>query len=270
IFNCLAFITDGSIMCVLGLFNRGKSYVLSRILDLSFESSFFSHTEGISVVMPRKDSKMTLNLIGLDTKGSQQAVKLADEKKLMQAESTERFLKCLSAHLADTILIVVDRMHREDQVYIHQMKNMLKDKVNKKIIIVHNVPSVVTLDQMAQVIREDIVEGFGAKECDPERPYWVETDNTRHVVLARDERTSNSPAGKLYNQRTIDMLKEWLKAAASDSQRSLNLLNMVLEFTNSHLRRFFEADLPKVAPFNDDGTIKIKCSQAVIKDEAPK
>ncbi|GAM20855.1 hypothetical protein SAMD00019534_040300 [Acytostelium subglobosum LB1] len=259
-----------STMCILGSFNKGKSYILSRIFGLNFESSSFSHTVGISVVMSRGDNDMTQNIIGLDTKGSQQAVVGGTKEGLTEAGSTEHFLKCLSFYLSDVILIVVDRLTTEDQVYIHQMKYMLKKEKNttKRIIVVHNLPKVTTLEQMDQVIKEDIVDCCKAKLSDPNRPYWAEEDHTKHVVLAHDERLNKSPAGLLYNQRTILMLKEWLKAAASETLKPFRLLETVVEFTNQQLGRYFRyTQLPKVT-YKDDTVIKCETNMNVIPEYA--
>lgn len=62
----------GSSVAVLGLYNRGKTWLISKLCDIKLEHSYFKHTEGISFVVPNTD--LGKNLFLIDTAGSQKAV----------------------------------------------------------------------------------------------------------------------------------------------------------------------------------------------------
>ncbi|EGC39584.1 hypothetical protein DICPUDRAFT_147651 [Dictyostelium purpureum] len=249
-----------AVVSVLGLYNKGKSYVLSRILGLKLLSSFFEHTEGLSILLSRAD--VTEVLIGLDTKGSQKPVKNCDEAKMKDSEATERFLQTLSLNLSDIVLIVVDRLTRDDQLYIKQIKQTFRNKEN--IIIVHNLSHVKLNKDLEKVIKEEIVDCFDCKvkQLKDSAPYWYENDRTRHVVMACDDKDSESKiyseAGAKMNQPTIELLQSWLKTAASTSLERFNLVDNITKFSNKVISNYLNQKVEVV--LNTEETL-IKTNQ---------
>ncbi|EGC39585.1 hypothetical protein DICPUDRAFT_147652 [Dictyostelium purpureum] len=237
-----------AVVSVLGLYNKGKSYVLSRILGLKLVSSFFEHTEGLSILLSRAD--ITEVLIGLDTKGSQKPVKYYDEAKMKDFKATERFIQTLSLNLSDIVLIVVDRLTYDDQLYIKQIKQTFRNKEN--IIIVHNLIHVKLIKDLEKVIKEEIVDCFDCqvKQLKDSAPYWYENDRTRHVVMACDDKDSESKiyseAGAKMNQPTIELLQSWLLSAASTSLERFNLVDNITKFSNQIISNYLNQKIEVV------------------------
>ncbi|KAN0015006.1 hypothetical protein ACTFIU_001327 [Dictyostelium citrinum] len=236
-----------AIVCALGLYNKGKSYVLSRLFGLNLKSSYYQHTEGLSVISSR--SAMSEVLIGLDTKGSQKPVLHPDDIK--DSEATERFLQELALHLSDVVLIVVDRLTRDDQSYIKQVKqkySMIQGKNVSNIIIVHNLSHVRTVEQMKNVVSEEVEKFFNAERSENPNckcPYWTnKEDGTRHVVITHDEnRIDGKPesrAGQITNTPTFLLLKEWIQSVAAIQKVSGDLLQNIIESSNKVIKYYID------------------------------
>ncbi|EGC38563.1 hypothetical protein DICPUDRAFT_148758 [Dictyostelium purpureum] len=235
------------IVSVLGLYNKGKTYVLSRIFDLKLESSFFSHTEGLSFITSK--SSLSNVLIGLDTKGSNTPIKCTIEKmgdEIIDSQYTEVFIREITLFLSDIVLIVVDRLTRDDQLYIQQVRqkySTISGKDVNNIIIIHNLSHCRDIDQMDKVVKEEVVEAFCAKAYKniEKSPYYVGQDGIRHVVMCADENGFNgtlpSNAGKQVNKKTIELVCEWLRASSSISQKPKN---------NSYLYQFIKENMNKI------------------------
>ncbi|KAM9978496.1 hypothetical protein ACTFIY_012259 [Dictyostelium cf. discoideum] len=259
-----------AIVCALGLYNKGKSYVLSRLFGLNLNSSYFQHTEGLSVISSR--STMSDVLIGLDTQGSQKPVK--PPYTIRDSEATERFLQELALHLSDVVLIVVDRLTRDDQSYIKQVKqkySLIAGKNVSNVIIVHNLSHVRTVEQLNGVIAEEVQTIFNATRSENPNckcPYWTNKDDgTRHVVIAQDENRldgkSESRAGQILNVPTFLLLKEWVQSIAAIQKESGDLVNNIIESSNKVIKYYIDYPNLKLCRSVDKKSI-------VISPPAPK
>ncbi|KAM9978495.1 hypothetical protein ACTFIY_012258 [Dictyostelium cf. discoideum] len=253
-----------AIVCALGLYNKGKSYVLSRLFGLNLKSSYYQHTEGLSVISSR--STMSDVLIGLDTKGSQKPVK--PPNTIRDSEATERFLQELALHLSDVVLIVVDRLTRDDQSYITQVKkkySLISGKLLSNIIIVHNLSHVRTVEHLNAVIAEEVETLFNATRSENPNckcPYWTNKDDgTRHVVIAQDEnRLDGKPesrAGQISNAPTFSLLKEWIQSIAAIQKESGDLVNNIVESSNKIIKYYIDHPNIKLCRTDDKNSIVI-------------
>ncbi|KAN0047735.1 hypothetical protein ACTA71_002120 [Dictyostelium dimigraforme] len=254
-----------AIVCALGLYNKGKSYVLSRLFGLNLKSSYYHHTEGLSVISSR--STMSNVLIGLDTKGSQKPVKTPNAEKIRDSEATERFLQELALHLSDVVLIVVDRLTRDDQSYIKQY-SLIPGKNASNIIIVHNLSHVRTIEHLESVIADEVVELFNAQKSENticKCSYWTNKDDgTRHVVIAQDEHRmdgkSDSRAGQITNGPTFLLLKEWIQSVAAIQKESGDLLNTIVSCSNDLIKYYIDKPNLMLCKSADDRKIIISPS----------
>ncbi|KAN0000515.1 hypothetical protein ACTFIZ_000972 [Dictyostelium cf. discoideum] len=251
-----------AIVCALGLYNKGKSYVLSRLFGLNLQSSYYQHTEGLSVISSR--STMSDVLIGLDTKGSQKPVK--PPYTIRDSEATKRFLQELALYLSDVVLIVVDRLTRDDQSYIKQVKHkysLISGKNVSNIIIVHNLSHVRTVEQLQSVIKEEVVSLFDAQKSENPNckcPYWTnKIDGTRHVVIAQDENKMEgkpeSRAGQISNAPTFSLLREWIQTVAATQKESTNLINNIIECSNKLIKYYIDHPNLKLCRSDDQNKI---------------
>lgn len=64
---------QGATVAVLGLYNRGKTWIISQLCGITLDHSYFTHTEGISFTIPTND--LGKNMLFIDTAGAQRPVK---------------------------------------------------------------------------------------------------------------------------------------------------------------------------------------------------
>lgn len=64
---------QGATVAVLGLYNRGKTWIISQLCGISLDHSYFTHTEGISFTIPTNE--LGKNMLFIDTAGAQRPVK---------------------------------------------------------------------------------------------------------------------------------------------------------------------------------------------------
>ena len=157
---------------VLGLNNVGKSYLLSKIVNIEIPSGYSVETKGISIKYSEgkkgeEESICILDSAGFETpllrerndnnkkdekkddeiKNSinnevEDIIKIDPEEELSRDKAqTERFIEQLIISLSDLIILVVGKLTRTEQKLINRIKNLSKYNEKNKIkfiFIVHN------------------------------------------------------------------------------------------------------------------------------------
>jgi hypothetical protein len=157
---------------VLGLNNVGKSYLLSKIVNIEIPSGYSVETKGISIKYSEgkkgeEESICILDSAGFetpllrnrndDTKKNEKKddelknsinneveniIKIDPEEELSRDKAqTERFIEQLIISLSDLIILVVGKLTRTEQRLINRIKNLSKYNEKNKIkfiFIVHN------------------------------------------------------------------------------------------------------------------------------------
>jgi len=108
-----ASIWNGVVVGVMGLYNRGKTFVMSNISDVNLEQGYTVHTEGLS----RKFSKLSdEDIVVLDTAGKWAPITLENyeleeenplSNMLLDSSTVEEFLQSLTLSLSNYLIIVV-------------------------------------------------------------------------------------------------------------------------------------------------------------------
>ena len=155
---------------VLGLNNVGKSYLLSKIVNIEIPSGYSVETKGISIKYSEgkkgeEESICILDSAGFETpllrlnnnnngenlidkeknlnnNDVENIIKIDPEEELSRDKAqTERFIEQLIISLSDMIILVVGKLTRTEQKLITRIKNLSKynekNKI-KSIFIVHN------------------------------------------------------------------------------------------------------------------------------------
>ncbi|CAF1131337.1 unnamed protein product [Adineta steineri] len=233
---------EAVIATVLGAYNRGKSYLLKKLCRINIPSRNITHTEGISITVGRDNYR---NIIFLDTAGTDKPVK-NDEIEFKRA--TETLLCEVVLHLATFFIIVVNRLRATDQIYIRQvLKYCRVTQIRKKIIIVHNLLDVKTIEDVNTVIEEDIKLTFRAIDKQIQLDIGGTTKSIhffeskqqndiemRHYVLAK----SHSKAADIWNKQSLDGIMNLLQN--SENKNSPNIINDMITYINGKLPQLFK------------------------------
>jgi GTPase Era involved in 16S rRNA processing len=160
--NNLSLSTTKVVVSVLGLFNKGKTFLLNKICNENFDSGYKVTTRGLSFKEPYDMN----NIILLDTAGTSSPLQSTymsvlfsftnpdpvknPKSTLAVKKSTEDFLQKMSFLLSDIIIVVVNELTWPDQEYMtalaEQVRERPNDAVDNKIIVVHNYKDAETIE----------------------------------------------------------------------------------------------------------------------------
>ncbi|CAF1540033.1 unnamed protein product [Adineta ricciae] len=230
---------EGVVVSVLGAYNRGKSFLLNQLCNVS-----------LPITAGRQNYT---NIVFLDTAGTDTPVR-NDEIEYKRAR--EALLREVVLHLSTFIIIVVNRLRTTDQIYINQILKYYRNSPHKKtIIIVHNLLDVEKIPDVDKIISEEIQWIFGAVQqktqlsingCVKDIIYFTSKQfggtDIRHYILGR----SGSEADKLWNMQTIDGIMNFLQN--TDNKRNLDLINDMITFINHKLSKLFVQNSTEQTP----------------------
>lgn len=231
---------------MLGSYNRGKSFLLNQLCKTKYPSGRLLPTEGISITASRDVCK---NLIFIDTAGTDTPVK---QEGLEDKRATEALLREIVLHLCSYIIIVLNRLHLTDQIYIREVLdycNKLQASNRPEIIFVHNLLDLESEDDVTEIINTEIYGILGAKLVTITQR--VQTQNTNidtyrsmyngitllHFIIAKD----GSPAGKKWNDQSLDGIVAILQADIR-RRRDVRVFEETLAYVNSKLPQLFSCE----------------------------
>jgi HSP20 family molecular chaperone IbpA/GTPase SAR1 family protein len=154
------------IVAVMGLYNKGKTFLLNRLGRTSFGSDKRTHTSGISIKYSYKDE---LKMLILDTAGFQSPLVCNEIDSLEQSialrTASEYFQRDIIYNMADVLIIVLNDLTYSDQSFIYTISQTLKQqKSNKKFFIIHNFKDVCDMNEAIELWREQVLSPFKLEE----------------------------------------------------------------------------------------------------------
>jgi hypothetical protein len=254
----LSLSTSKIIVSVLGLFNKGKTWLLNRICNENLDSGLKVTTKGLSF----KEPQGMQNIILLDTAGTSSPLQGSDsiwkfallttsvvknqKCTLSMKKATEDFLQKISFTLSDVIIVVVNELTWPDQEYVTalatQMSETRKASSLGFIIVVHNykdteaVPDFLDMRQVflikVRVILISFVQKFcvncfeGSKRtvtCETSEgtqqvEFYLSNGDSLHHVFLAKE---GSPAGIKFNEGTLALIRTWISSKSIASSQPL-------------------------------------------------
>eukprot|EP00727_Mastigamoeba_balamuthi_P011959 m51a1_g7386 hypothetical protein (695) ;mRNA; r:117959-120677 len=228
-----------TVVTVDGLFNRGKTHLLSGISGIPLPSEGVTrHTEGLCFKTSSSDATQA-NILFVDAAGSRMPVPcgmLADDRKAI-----DHFLRIAKLRLAHCVLLVVNHLTFDDQEYIREMVKIIPQ--NTLLLIVHNLHDISHRDDLLRCIHTDVVMGFGGSFAHKTvngyvTPYWTPFYNREppimHFVLAKD----GTDAGKIVNRATYEMLKVTLQGV----RKTVNICEQFESISNEILDNYINRE----------------------------
>ena len=114
---------EGAIVAVVGLYDKGKTFVLNNLSNSNLPSGKKVNTKGLS--FKYVDVDKGTKLILLDTAGSYAPVKVEDNMSIIEREATEHFLLELVFDVADYFIFVVNDFTSLDQRFLDKLSRAL-------------------------------------------------------------------------------------------------------------------------------------------------
>ena len=288
---------------VIGLRNKGKSFLLNKFLNKSLPKGTSIKTEGLSIKYPsERDLENQRNYILLDSAGSEVPLldyekklkKLNREEALSQLEIiakdktlTELFLQKFIIYSCDMLCLVVGVLTYPEQKLLNRIEKTLKtmintDKIYKKLFVIHNLESFVEREQVESYIDEYLKNSatFELKENNyiktgnedkkkknQNNKFFVETfdanDESSLQVFHLIMANDFSNAGEYYNEFTINFLKENLNSFTNI--KSFPVIEKIKESFIKFSKDAFEKEFNKEdVTIADDLTIKLNPEKKIL------
>ena len=148
----------GAVVAVLGLYDKGKTFLLNHLTESKLPSGKKVATKGLSFKHVELDGGSEFIL--LDSEGSYSPVKVTDELSVVEKEATEHFLQELIFEMSDYFLCVVNDFTSLDQRYLDKLTRNLQNsnKDFREVIVVHNCKEVVDEDTLRHVWETQVIE----------------------------------------------------------------------------------------------------------------
>ncbi len=240
---------EGAVVAVVGLYDKGKTYVLNQITQSKLPSGKKVSTKGLSF---KHVSVESTNFVLLDSAGSYSPVKVINDLSVAQKEATELFLMDLIFDVADYFICVVNDFTSLDQRYLDKLMRLLQSssKPFREIIVVHNLKDITNpkvLDHIWKTQVTHIYAGGSLMKTMVAAPNskgalelrqvdWFKTEFSRHVCLANHD----SKLGQTINPWAISLLKYWLKSVYVPVDRRYSVVKDVVQKATRKLSGYFQ------------------------------
>ena len=261
----------GAVVAVLGLYDKGKTFVLNSLTESKLPSGKKVATKGLSFKHVEVDGGTRFVL--LDSEGSYSPVKVLNELSVVEKEATELFLQELIFEMSDYFLCVVNDFTSLDQRYLDKLTRNLQGskKDFREVIVVHNCKEVIDEETLRHVWETQVTAIYGAgtpqstlvAAVDPNTHTliekavgWFKTPFSRHVLLAN----ADSDLGEQLNPWGFSLLRYWLKSVFVPVSREFSVVDAVVHYSNQKLTSHFKAhpQLALVQTQHDPGICYIR------------
>lgn len=247
---------NGAVIAVVGLYDKGKTFVLNQLTGAALPSGKKVSTKGLSFKHVKIDST---RFIVLDSAGSYSPVQVVNELSVAQKEATELFLLDLIFDLSDYFICVVNDFTSLDQRYLDKLTRSLQNsnKTFREVIVIHNLKEVMTSQVLEHLWRTQVTGIYSGgtqlktkvaainpttNQLEEKFVYWFKTSFSRHICLANDD----CVLGQSNNPWTISLLRYWLKSVFVPVNRKFSVINSVINYSNKKLSTYFNQDVFKL------------------------
>ena len=288
---------------IIGLRNKGKSFLLQKFLNKDLPKGKSVKTEGLSIKYPTiEDLRNQRNYILLDSVGFDEPLldyekslkKLDKEEALNQLNLfandkmlTELFLQNFIISASDILILVVGAITYTEQKLLNRITKVLKvlknnRKIFKKLFVIHNLENFVEKAQVESYINDYLKNSAtfeleeikyinsGVYKSDSNEQYdkyYIETfDNDEKTPLQVFHllmANDFSDAGEYYNKFAINYLKEHLNSFTN--VKSFPAIEMLKDFFINFSYDAFENPIKESEVIiADDLTIKLNSEKKIL------
>ncbi|XP_065835371.1 uncharacterized protein [Oscarella lobularis] len=215
-------------IAVLGLYNKGKTFVLNRLAKTKLPESALHRTKGISLKTSADEglSKFTL----VDIAGFDAPVEVISRNAVKHKKCVDHFIEHLAIALSTVTIVVVSDMTLSDQVYLEDLRlakqryrNNLTDLATGKdtketisvhdkfddLIVIHNFPLSSSVDEGQKRFQDQVVETY------KRQGHWIDYHSTQRGGLKQRFFYTNMIPGSKVGMRHVFVVREPEKPSLS-------------------------------------------------------
>lgn len=208
---------EGSIISIIGLKNRGKTFLMNYLTNNNFLSEKKHETKGLSF------KKLDKNTFLMDTLGLCSIVKVENENSIYTKKLMEQILIDIIFQISDHIIWVINDLTALEQRFLDKLcKKMQDSKSKKEIFIIHNLKEIQSQEILDHIWESQVTQIFGNgsfhmtkisgfnpinEKLQEKHISWYKTNYSRHVCIVNDE----SMLGNNINPWSIALVNSWLK-----------------------------------------------------------
>jgi hypothetical protein len=276
---------------VAGLGNKGKSFLLQKLVDVELPTGTSIKTEGLSIKCPDINSE-NKNIILIDSAGSEtplvedvnfnfnkykdnpgelkeQLDNLARDKCL-----TESFLQNIIINESNMLLIILGNLTYPEQKLLNKIRKETQNK-KQKLYVIHNLQTFTERNQVEHYIQETLLKSatFRLKKnkeiriddneknkVEENDVYYIEEsfqnndDNKEvfHLIMAREK----TPAGDYYNKFVIKFLRNQMNNFPKQS--TFPIINKVKDYFFNRSKDYLENPIEQNCFEESEDVIKVK------------
>ena len=227
---------DVRVISVVGLFNKGKAFLLNKLFGLRLPSGKTQVTQGLSCVY-LKERKMLL----IDSPGVQSTVSYKSDgaDRVVDAQSTETFIFELVSQISDHIIFVVNDFTSFEQLKVQTFeKKELSHtgRAPRELIVVHNLCDARLVEDAEKLFAKQITSRYDGVESHLGKLLYTARRNppVHHFAICHD----GSPAGDIFNHNNFRLLLEHLEHAKKLPERIV-LAKLIKQKLDDFVPRFF-------------------------------
>mmetsp|Transcript_91425 Transcript_91425/g.258901 ORF Transcript_91425/g.258901 Transcript_91425/m.258901 type:complete len:777 (+) Transcript_91425:32-2362(+) len=223
------------IVAHLGLFDKGKTFLINQFYGKKLPSGKLHETTGLSMIHIPK-----LRFLVIDTKGLQAPVSYKSKgvKQLVDASQTEIFLFELVSRLAHYIIFVVNDFtwpEQRDIVQLHQ--KYVQSKRENQLIVAHNLRTTRSVHEAVELFWKQVASKYEGVERNELGGLIFTVDQKpriHHIGFAEE----HSPAGKKFNTKNTAHLLQLLDQLEGVGERQRSVAELLQEHFTTLLPEF--------------------------------
>ncbi|CAK0793844.1 unnamed protein product [Prorocentrum cordatum] len=214
------------IVAHMGLFDKGKTFLINQLYGKNLPSGKLHETSGLSIVYVPQ-----LRFLVIDTKGLQAPVsyKKRGVEQLVDASQTEVFLFELVSRIAHYIVFVVNDFTWPEQRHVVQLhQKYVQSKRENQLIVLHNLRTTRSVREATELFCKQVAskyEGVDRGELGGLIFTVDESPRIHHIGLAEQ----GSPAGIKFNQKNRAHLLQLLDQLEGIGERSRSFASLLQE-----------------------------------------
>lgn len=223
------------IVAHMGLFDKGKTFLINELYGKNLPSGKLHETTGLSMVYVPKQ-----RFLVIDTKGLQAPVsyKTKGVKQLVDASQTEVFLFELVSRIAHYIIFVVNDFTWPEQRHIVQLhQKYVQSKRENQLIVAHNLRTTRSVREAVELFWKQVAskyEGVERSELGGLIFTVEEKPRIHHIGFAE----AYSPAGMRFNDKNKRHLLQLLDQLEGIGERQRSVSDLLVNNFASLLPEF--------------------------------
>mmetsp|Transcript_7814 Transcript_7814/g.17466 ORF Transcript_7814/g.17466 Transcript_7814/m.17466 type:complete len:469 (+) Transcript_7814:979-2385(+) len=188
------------VVAAVGIFGKGKSWVLSSIFKLDLPRGQLVATEGLSFYYLQKQGILVVDTAGMQSTAPRRT---AEVEPVVDAHATETLILRMVIVMAHSLIFVVADFTSFEQLYVNRIHSSLT-KNETRLIVVHNLSETVSINEARRRFKKQVESRYGG-ECHYEEQLVYATDEKptlspiKHVGLCKE----GSAAGKFFNESNV-------------------------------------------------------------------